>query len=137
LSLPGACPGRPSAGRRRAETGEDSTHISPQRAGEGRGQLAPDRHGVLPTSARPPRGWVPSARLSIPRLAGLPGHAPESAPPEGVAGHQGRTKPQGPSRLGPEASSPVAAPGSATRATSICEKYRLTHQGITYTPADI
>jgi hypothetical protein len=38
--------------------------------------------------------------------------------PKGVAGHQGRTKPQGPSRLGPEASSPVAAPGSAAQASA-------------------
>jgi hypothetical protein len=47
-------------------------------------------------------------------------------------GHQGRTKPHGPSRLGPEASSPVAAPGSATRAPSTSKKHRTSHQGITY-----
>jgi hypothetical protein len=52
--------------------------------------------------------------------------------PKGVAGAPGAHQAPEPSRLGPEASSPVAAPGSATRAPSTRQKHRLTHQGITY-----
>ncbi len=49
-----------------------------------------------------------------------------------MAGAPGAHQAPEPSRLGPEASSPVAAPGSATRAPSTRQKHRLTHQGITY-----
>jgi hypothetical protein len=59
-------------------------------------------------------------RDSLSRAApGLPSPAPEPAPPNGVAGAPGAHQaPQGPSRLGPEASSPVAAPGSAAQASA-------------------
>jgi len=89
----------------------------PSAAGEGRGPLAPDQHGVLPT----PQGrlWGGySQRDSLSRAAqASPATLRSRLHPKGVAGAPGAHLAPEPSRLGPEASSPVAAPGSAAQAS--------------------
>lgn len=115
-SLPGTCPGRPSVGRRRADTGEeDSTYIFPSAAGEGWGMLAPDLRGAIPPP--PGRLWAGLCvgDCCIPRRAQPPRPTPESAPPEVWRGHQGRTSPRSLRGSAPRRLAPSPLPGARHR----------------------
>gem|GEM_PF-5865111 len=93
------------------------------------------RGGAGASSPRP--AWSPprlhQAAYGVGTVSAVLGPAPRRASPatlrsrlhpKGVAGEPGAHQAPELSRLGPEASSPVAAPGSATRVASICEKHQ-------------